>query len=74
MAGCGWIYITTVPSGATVELDGNEVPGKTPLLVDGVSANDSHMLRVMLSGRKPYKQDVHVRSGDVLNVDIELKK
>ncbi len=73
-AGCGWIYITSVPSGATVELDGNEVSGKTPLLIDNVSANDSHALRVMLSGRKPYQEDVHVKSGDVLNVEIELKK
>jgi hypothetical protein len=73
-AGCGWIYIISVPSGATVELDGNEVPGKTPLLIDEVSANDSHTLQVMLSGRKPYKEEVHVKSGDVLNLEIELKK
>jgi hypothetical protein len=73
IAGCGWIYITSVPSGATVELDGNEVPGKTPLLINKVSANDSHVLRVLLSGRTPHKQNVTVNSGDVLNVAIELK-
>jgi hypothetical protein len=72
-AGCGWIYITTVPPKATVELDGNEVPGTTPLLINDVGANDSHVLRVVVLGMKPYKQNVIVKKGEVLNLDIELK-
>ena len=73
LAGCGWIYVTTIPPEATVELDGNEVPGTTPLIINQVSANDPHVLYIKLPGMKPYKQTATVSKGEVLNLNIKLK-
>ena len=44
--------ITTVPAGARVVLDGDPVPGVTPVEIELVPG-DQHNLRVQLGGHKP---------------------
>ncbi len=48
----GKIHIVTDPPGATVELDGKRVRGKTPLTIPRVTASRRHKLRAQLAGRK----------------------
>ena len=49
------LQITSVPSGATVFLDGSQVPGETPLMLS-IADDDFHELRLEKLGFEPEKQ------------------
>jgi hypothetical protein len=73
--GAGWIYLSSTPSGAVIELDGTRLPGKTPKIINDVCAGEKHHLRVQALGYLTwYKEDIEVTSGQVLNLKVELEK
>jgi hypothetical protein len=63
------INVTSTPSGADVELDGNFI-GNTPSNI-GVSPGD-HTIGVKKSGYKPWERKIKVSSGNV-NISAELE-
>ncbi|MCE9668764.1 protein kinase [Myxococcus stipitatus] len=46
----GTLWVTSVPAGAAVKLNGRDVPGKTPLMVDGVLVGEANTLVLTLPG------------------------
>ncbi len=72
--GSGWIYVNSKPSGATVEIDGKRLPGKTPLIIDRICAGEKHNVRVLLAGYGTWWKDVTPTSGRVLNLKVDLQK
>jgi hypothetical protein len=72
--GSGWIYISTNPAGAVVEMDGKRLPGKTPMVVNDVCAGVNHNYRVKLAGYKTWWRDATVSPSQVLNMKVELSK
>jgi tRNA A-37 threonylcarbamoyl transferase component Bud32 len=51
------VPVTSVPAGATVFLDGNQIPGETPLTLS-LTDDDFHELRVEKLGFEPEKKGV----------------
>ncbi len=72
--GSGWIYVSSKPPGATVEIDGKRLPGKTPLIIDKICADVLHNVRVRLVNYDTWWKDVTPKSGRVLNLKVDLKK
>ena len=72
--GTGWIYVTTVPEGATVEIDGKRLPGKTPKIINDVCAGVEHEIRVQASGFRTWRKMLSVRPQKVFNLDVELER
>jgi len=70
--GEGWIYVTTEPAGASVDLDGKRRPGQTPLILDKICAGP-HEVLVQAPGRQAWRGQVDVLSGSVKNLTLELK-
>ncbi|HOX44821.1 MAG TPA: PEGA domain-containing protein [Myxococcota bacterium] len=75
-AGCpgghGWVYVTSEPAGASVDLDGKRRPGKTPLVIDKVCAGE-HDVLVQAEGRQAYRGQVTVQANAVQNLNLSLK-
>jgi hypothetical protein len=72
--GTGWIYVLSEPEGATIEIDGKRMPGKTPQLIDKVCAGKRHVVRVQAIGYRTWRKEVGVKRGKVLNLRAELEK
>jgi hypothetical protein len=72
--GTGWIYVTSEPEGASVEMDGRRLPGKTPKIINEVCAGVEHEIRVQATGFAPWRETVTVKSQNVLNLNVELKR
>jgi hypothetical protein len=62
--GHGGIYVTSLPPGAAVWLDGAYM-GNTPVLVDGLPAG-SHSVLLIRAGWRPQSQTVGVEPGQVV--------
>jgi|GEM_PF-1771096 len=72
--GTGWIYVTSEPEGASVEMDGRRLPGKTPKIINDVCAGVEHEIRVQATGFLPWREVVKVKVQNVLNLNAELKR
>jgi serine/threonine protein kinase len=72
--GSGWIYVSTKPASATVELDGKRLPGKTPMVIDDVCAAIYYKLRIRAQGYQTWWQDIKLSPGQVLNLKVDLKQ
>jgi hypothetical protein len=72
--GTGWIYVTSEPAGGTVEMDGRRLPGKTPMIINDVCAGVEHEIRVQATGYPFWRKMVFVRSGKVVNLNVELQR
>jgi PKD repeat protein len=70
--GGGSISVTSVPSGASVSLDG-VAKGVTPRTITGVSPG-SHALALSLPGYETYRVNVNVASGDTASFAANLVK
>jgi hypothetical protein len=72
--GAGWIYVTTVPEGGTVEIDGKRLSGKTPMIINDVCAGVEHEIRVQASGFQTWRRTVTVQPRKVLNLNVDLER
>jgi len=72
--GSGWIYVNSKPPGATVEIDGKRLPGKTPLIIEKICADEQHNVRVLMAGYGTWWKDVTPTSDRVLNLKVDLQK
>jgi hypothetical protein len=66
----GWIYVTSVPAGATVSLDGTvagQTAGNGVLSINNVR-NGDHTIRVEMVGYQPYSTTVNVQVSTVSDV------
>jgi hypothetical protein len=72
--GSGWVYVSSEPSGASVELGGKRLPGKTPMVIDKVCAGQAHKLLVQHPGKKAWSGVVEVQPGEVRNLNLELTR
>lgn len=67
----GSIRVTTVPSGATVTIDGKEV-GLSPITVKELSVG-THVVNLTLAGYPSWEKKVEVRSGKMVPITRFLK-
>jgi hypothetical protein len=67
----GTLYVDSNPRGATVLLDGKNI-GVTPLEL-GEVAIGSHVLRVELTGKKPWTSSTTVIAGQTARVTMSLE-
>jgi hypothetical protein len=72
--GTGFLYLKTTPAGATVELDGKRLPGKTPKVINDVCAKVPLRLRIEAAGRRPWRGQVTIEPNDIHNLEIQLEK
>ncbi|MBX3230418.1 MAG: PEGA domain-containing protein [Labilithrix sp.] len=66
------LTVTSSPAGATVTVDGKEVPGVTPLSVTVM--HGSHTVEVSAPTGVPYKQKLEARYGRAVHVVAHLKE
>jgi DNA-binding beta-propeller fold protein YncE len=71
--GIGTLYITSIPSGAEVIIDGQTTQRTTPLRLDGVSEGN-HELRVRFYGYKVYREVISMRGGAVKRLAVKLTR
>jgi hypothetical protein len=68
----GDMYIKSSPSGATVEIDGEQVSGKTPLTLQGVAAGER---RIVVRKDTYYgSRTVELQPDDLAKVDIAMQR
>ncbi len=72
--GTGFLSISSSPSGARIEVNGDEVPGKTPIVVNDVCAGQPLQLTIKRPRYMTWKKTVTVNKGDILSVKAKLKK
>jgi serine/threonine protein kinase len=60
----GSLWLTSTPPGATVKLNGGDVPGVTPLVVEGVPLEQANTLVITLPGYRPWTKRF-TRSSDM---------
>lgn len=65
------LYVRTVPSGATIVVDGQPL-GKSDALF--IIPAGTHKLSISLDGREPVARDVKVASGEVTRLEVQLQK
>jgi len=68
----GSIYVTSIPSGADIYLDGSN-KGTTPKTISKVSAG-SHTIKVTAGGYEDYLKRVTVTAGETASVSVDLVK
>ena len=67
----GSIRVTTIPSGATVTIDGKN-EGLSPLTVKGLSVG-THVVNLTLAGYPSWEKKVEVKSGKMVPITRFLK-
>ncbi len=58
----GTVWVMTVPSGATVNIDGKRV-GVSPVRADDLSLDTPHKLELLLAGHLPVREDFTLQPG-----------
>jgi serine/threonine protein kinase len=69
----GELKITTEPPGATVQMDGEMVPGITPMTVPQVKPGE-HVLIATAEGWDPATKNVDVATGKSAKITLKLKR
>ena len=64
-------WIRSTPTGATVKLDGKNIPGVTPLIVSDLPLKKTYTLELSLPGHQPWTQKITPLSA--MGVEPELK-
>ncbi|HEX5753015.1 MAG TPA: protein kinase [Archangium sp.] len=69
----GTQWISSIPAGATVKLNGRDVPGVTPLVVPNVPLHEGNTLVVTLPGYRPWTRrfTLTTESGPKMHADLE---
>jgi len=74
-AGTGWLYVSSEPPGATVEVDGRRFPGATPLIINRLCAGKRYTVGLRLPGYLPWRREnVAVVPNQVNNVRAQLTR
>lgn len=69
----GNVRVTSVPSGASVALDGTPVTGKTPVVLNAIPTGD-HSVKLSLAGYQDYSETVTVAEGETSEVIADLAR
>jgi len=69
----GTAVVSSVPQGATVEIDGRDTGKRTPTELTGLSLGWKHKVRLTLPGYEPWEQEFSVQSTDPLSLSGELE-
>ncbi len=72
-AGAGTLYITSMPVGADVIVDGQPQNSKTPINITNLSSGN-HTYRLVLSGYKDASGTFSIESGKTTTVSVPLTK
>jgi eukaryotic-like serine/threonine-protein kinase len=66
-------WISSIPAGASVKLNGHDVPGVTPLVVPNVPLNEANTLVLTLSGYRPWTRRFTLTTevGTPMRADLE---
>jgi serine/threonine protein kinase len=67
------LWVTSKPSGAQVKLNDKEIPGKTPLMVEGVIVGQANTLVLTLPGHLAWTRRFTPTSNMVEPINAELK-
>ncbi|MFP2908673.1 PEGA domain-containing protein, partial [Pyxidicoccus sp. 3LFB2] len=67
------LWVTSKPSGAQVKLNGREIPGKTPLMVEGVIVGEANTLVLTLPGHLAWTRRFTPTSKMAEPVNAELQ-
>jgi hypothetical protein len=67
----GSLYVDSRPRGATVFVDGRSI-GQTPVMLPNVPAG-AHVVRIELTGKKPWTSSTRVASGETARVTGSLE-
>ncbi|AKI99348.1 serine/threonine protein kinase [Archangium gephyra] len=69
----GTQWISSIPAGASVKLNGRDVPGVTPLVVPNVPLDQANTLVVTLPGYRPWTKrfTLTTESGPPMRADLE---
>ncbi len=69
----GSLSVRSEPAGATVELDGERLPGTTPLTAGDLEPG-THPIVVRLDGRETYRGEVEILEGEEATVEPRLRQ
>ena len=72
--GTGFLYVITKPPGATIEINGKRLPGRTPKVVNDVCAATPLALRLEKVGFRPWRKEIRIAAGDIHNLEAKLEK
>ncbi|WP_256559396.1 serine/threonine-protein kinase [Myxococcus dinghuensis] len=70
----GTLWLTSVPAGAAVKLNGRDVTGKTPLMVEGVLIGEANTLVLTLPGHLAWTRRFTPASAMMEPMNAELQK
>ncbi|WP_257462968.1 serine/threonine-protein kinase [Archangium lipolyticum] len=70
----GSLWLTSTPIGATVKLNGKDVPGVTPLVVEGVLLDEANTLVLTLPGYRPWTKRFTLSSEADPPIHAELER
>jgi eukaryotic-like serine/threonine-protein kinase len=66
------LELRSEPPGASVEVDGQAVPGATPLRIHGLGPAQAHKIRVRMPGRQDWTGEVRGLSGTTVRLQADL--
>jgi hypothetical protein len=72
--GTGFLYVITKPPGATIEINGKRLPGRTPKVINDVCAATPLALRLEKVGFRAWRKEIRIAAGDIHNLEAKLKK
>ncbi|WP_375769769.1 protein kinase [Archangium gephyra] len=67
-------WIASTPKGATVKINGKDVPGTTPLVVPNVPLDQTHTFVLTLPGYRPWTKRVTITDENPPQLNAELER
>lgn len=67
------IRVTSQPPGATVRVDGAELPSRTPVVIPDLEARRPHRVEVLAPGMRAWAREVTAGRGAVLDLEAALE-
>ncbi|MAQ18128.1 MAG: hypothetical protein CMN30_25445 [Sandaracinus sp.] len=68
----GSLVVRSEPAGAEVTLDGERLPGTTPLMAGDLAAG-TYTVAVTLAGRQPHEEEITIAAGEETSVEPRLR-
>ncbi|HYO67282.1 MAG TPA: protein kinase, partial [Archangium sp.] len=67
-------WLSSIPAGASVKLNGKDVPGTTPLVVPNVPLEQTHTLVLTLPGYRPWTKRFTITDANPPQINAELER